>query len=604
MRIKHIDGIRAISVLSVLIFHAFPKQFPNGFLGVDYFLVISGFLISKKYFFDSSSKFEFIPFCKKRIKRLYPQLIVCISICIPIAFLTMQPDYLENFGQSVLATLFGINNILLYLTGGYWNLTNELKPLFNTWSLGIEEQFYLITSFTFFLSLNFGFKKLLKPIFIMATLISFFICSFGFIYYQKANYLLLTSRFWEFSIGIIAGSLKTLPESKFPSSLTNLSFLVILASLIFPFDTLKFSPNPFLILPLLCIGILCLEKRSLISIKLLSFKPLVYLGLASYSIYLYHQPIYAFARIKNFYRLDTNANIFLIFLSTIIGLIMYELIERKNYLPRFLINLFNSTKALLISIFSLVIFNLPIIIYGGLFELRFPGLMIDGKPPEGFLGGKKYTNRSFIYKDSSFDLGNKNTIKIVAYGNSQTRDFINVLIELGKIKNIKFDFVYSDEYRETLNNDFSSNKKLLDSSDFIIFQTNSESIPDQILIYKEKLIALRDRERFVYNINPIIFKSDLERKNFTVKNIENFSCTKVSLFQIRKNENKKFNAIINSKCAFIKNNKTKITSEEGEIYTFDGFHLSKAGAKEVALKLLSETNFYDYIFNFKTQKIK
>ena len=140
-RIRHKDGLRAVAIVPVVLYHAFPTTFPNGYIGVDYFLVISGFVISRKYFIDPIEKFSLSKFWSRRISRLYPQLLTCIIACMPLAWITMHPDQLENFSQSAIASIIGANNILLYLTGGYWNIANELKPLFTTWSLGPKSNF-------------------------------------------------------------------------------------------------------------------------------------------------------------------------------------------------------------------------------------------------------------------------------------------------------------------------------------------------------------------------------------------------------------------------------------------------------------------------------
>jgi peptidoglycan/LPS O-acetylase OafA/YrhL len=230
-RISHIDGLRAVSIVAVVLFHAFPLLFPSGYLGVDYFLVISGYVISRKYFFDSASEFNILDFWRRRISRLYPQLLTCILISTPFAFLLMQPDYFENFSQSVIATIFGANNILLYLTGGYWTIANEMKPLFTTWSLGLEEQFYL---FSIVLIAFFGLKsRRILICFSIIAIISFLICQYASVFYPRANFLLLPFRLWEFAIGIYAAYLASKSYRVAPV-IVNLSLFVILLFLVLP----------------------------------------------------------------------------------------------------------------------------------------------------------------------------------------------------------------------------------------------------------------------------------------------------------------------------------------------------------------------------------
>ena len=100
-RIKHIDGLRAIAIIAVVFYHAFPKTFPNGYLGVDYFLAISGFVISKKYFLDED-KFSFKEFWSKRITRLDPQMLAWVGVCLPVAWMTMHPDHLKILARVLL----------------------------------------------------------------------------------------------------------------------------------------------------------------------------------------------------------------------------------------------------------------------------------------------------------------------------------------------------------------------------------------------------------------------------------------------------------------------------------------------------------------------
>lgn len=142
---REIDGLRAIAVIPVMIFHAGFNFFEGGFLGVDVFFVISGYLITSMILVQQSNdQFSYSLFYERRIRRIIPALLIVMIACIPFAYFMMQPDDLENFGQSLISTTLMSNNILLYITSGYWDLTSAFKPLLHTWSLGIEEQYYLI----------------------------------------------------------------------------------------------------------------------------------------------------------------------------------------------------------------------------------------------------------------------------------------------------------------------------------------------------------------------------------------------------------------------------------------------------------------------------
>ncbi len=319
-RIKHIDGLRAIAIIAVVFYHAFPKTFPNGYLGVDYFLAISGFVISKKYFLDED-KFSFKEFWSKRITRLYPQMLACVGVCLPVAWMTMHPDHLENFSQSSIATLIGANNFLLYLAGGYWNFSNEFKPLFNTWSLGLEEQFYFLIAITFSFFQRFKIsKEFIKKVFLLSFFISLIASGFGAIYFQSANYLLLIGRFWEFAIGIYAAYLAKKNLKWITNSITNICFLlIVIIPIAIPIETSRYAPNPFLLIPLIGVLVICASENKSVSTYLLSSKVFVYIGLSSYAIYLYHQPLLAFTRLNSFNGLNTLETFYLVLGSFLIG---------------------------------------------------------------------------------------------------------------------------------------------------------------------------------------------------------------------------------------------------------------------------------------------
>ena len=191
-----IQGLRCLAVIVVIIFHF--GNLPNGYLGVDVFFVISGFIITsiiyKNYLVNN---FSIIDFYKRRIKRILP-LVMIINIVVLIGgALYFLPDDLENLAQSVIATNFFSNNILLMITiRDYWNPINEFKPLMHTWSLGIEEQFYVFYPLLFLFIKN---KKVLFNTILTITLIS--LCFFVIADDESLNFYFLLPRFFELSIG-------------------------------------------------------------------------------------------------------------------------------------------------------------------------------------------------------------------------------------------------------------------------------------------------------------------------------------------------------------------------------------------------------------------
>ena len=196
-----IDGLRAIAVIAVILFHL--GFLPNGYLGVDIFFVISGFLITSIVYYEAkNNKFSTLKFYERRIRRIIPLLLVTTSFAFFLGLFLMLPDDLENLSQSVVASNLSVNNILMLITSSdYWAVRNEYKPLMHTWSLGIEEQFYLLYPLLFFVLRG----KRLKYVF--PTLIIFSLLSLIFFILPgnvASKFFLLQYRFFELSFGGIS----------------------------------------------------------------------------------------------------------------------------------------------------------------------------------------------------------------------------------------------------------------------------------------------------------------------------------------------------------------------------------------------------------------
>ena len=586
MRIKHIDGLRSIAVLSVVLFHALPEKFPNAYIGVDYFLVISGFVISRKYIF-TDQKFNFFSFWRKRIVRLYPQLLACILICIPIAYFSMSPNLLENFFQSCVATLLGANNILLALTSGYWGTANELKPLYTTWSLALEEQFYLLLSLSFILFDLKKRKKLLLLIGLILFIASLYFCFNNGLFLRKSNYLLLPSRFWEFGIGIIAAWISQIGY-KIPKYLSPLSLGIIIFFIFENFTIPQYAPSIIFFIPLVSLAIICIDSPLNKTQNLLSFKPIVYLGLSSYSIYLYHQPLLAFTRLSSYEKLGTNISIFIILISILLGITMYELIENKNNIFLKSFNIYSEiyrTLSLLFFSFLIVSFSFWGVLGKGWFKYRFPYLLINGEIPTGFLGGKQYTDIPYKFLNKEF-ISENNSIKLLFIGDSKIRDLANVFILIEDELGVNFDFSYIGSYEP--NNKLHA--KIAKSAQLIFTQMDHERLTYMPF---EKVILVETRNNFVNNINPLFFiKESLKRNQFRPKDPE----IKKELLV----KDKKGQLILSDIQPFLdQKGYKKLTDDQGNLVSFDGIHLSGSGVRLLADRLKQNNYFIEKIKSLK-----
>jgi len=293
-----IDGLRAIAVIPVILFHAGFELFSGGFVGVDVFFVISGYLITIIIINDiENNRFSIIHFYERRARRILPALFFVMLMCIPFAWMWMLPDALENFGQSLVSTSLFSNNILLMLTSAdYWELKAVYKPLLHTWSLAVEEQYYIIFPIFLLFAWRLGRNRVFWMVVFIAVL-SLLFSEYGWRKDVAANFYFLPSRIWELLAGSIVAFIvhhKGVQKNNF---LAFAGLAAIIVS-IFVYDEEIPFPSLYTIVPVFGSMMLVLyADKNTFAAQILSTKVLVGTGLISYSLYLWHQPILAFARI-------------------------------------------------------------------------------------------------------------------------------------------------------------------------------------------------------------------------------------------------------------------------------------------------------------------
>ncbi|WP_415906457.1 acyltransferase family protein [Neptuniibacter sp. QD72_48] len=338
-----IDGLRAVAIIPVILFHAGFSIFSGGFVGVDVFFVISGYLITTIIFQEmKEGKFSIWSFYERRAKRILPALFIVTLLCIPFAWLWMLPSEFEDFSQSIAGVATFTSNIFFWRESGYFEDPAELKPLLHTWSLAVEEQFYI-----FYPPLLLILYKLVpKRLFIiiaLITLCSLCLSQWASSAYASANFYLLPTRAWEMGIGALVAlylqknkvqkqNLGLLPSESYwqllwQQAISLLGISLITYSILF-FDKNTPFPSVWALIPVLGTAfiILAADGKTLVG-KLLSHKSLVGIGLVSYSAYLWHQPIFAFARIRLVDGVTEWVFVGLIILTFFLSVVTYFLIE-------------------------------------------------------------------------------------------------------------------------------------------------------------------------------------------------------------------------------------------------------------------------------------
>lgn len=300
-----IDGLRAIAVIPVILFHAGFEQFSGGFVGVDVFFVISGYLITTIILSEKEQGiFSLANFYERRARRILPALFFVILISLPFAWLWLLPSDMKDFSQSLVAVSSFSSNILFWRETGYWGAANELKPLLHTWSLAVEEQYYIL--FPLFLMLMWRFRKRwILSFFMVIAVISLFISEWGAYNKPSANFFLLPTRGWELAIGAFIAfyflyrkkTIHAILSYRLVDEVLGLVGLLMIGYAVFVFDEGTPFPGFFALMPTVGTGLIILfsSDKTLVG-RLLSKKLIVGIGLISYSAYLWHQPLLAFSR--------------------------------------------------------------------------------------------------------------------------------------------------------------------------------------------------------------------------------------------------------------------------------------------------------------------
>ncbi len=204
-----IDGLRALAVIPVILFHAGFEWFSGGFVGVDVFFVISGYLITTIIISEmAEGKFSMVNFYERRARRILPALFFVMAACLPFAWLWLTPSDLKDFGQSLIAVSFFSSNMLFWLESGYFDTAAELKPLLHTWSLAVEEQYYILFPIFLMLTWRLG-VKWISIILSFVFLLSLGLAVLGTQYatnpqITSGTFFLLPTRGWELLVGVFA----------------------------------------------------------------------------------------------------------------------------------------------------------------------------------------------------------------------------------------------------------------------------------------------------------------------------------------------------------------------------------------------------------------
>jgi peptidoglycan/LPS O-acetylase OafA/YrhL len=405
-----IDGLRAIAVGAVILYHAKitvlgHQLLPGGFIGVDIFFVISGYLITSIILKElvTTGSFSFKHFYERRVRRILPALLFVMLVSLPFAWMYLLPSSFIDFSKSILYSLGFSSNFYFWYSGQQYVAESGLfKPFLHTWSLSVEEQFYILFPVVLLITFKF-FKKYLIHILILGFLISLGLADWGSKNHPSSNFYVLPTRGWELLAGSVLAYFEINNGHRSKNRILNLLLpfigLILIGHSILFFNDEMFHPSFFTLSPIIgvCLMIWFSDKNELIT-KILSTKLFVGIGLISYSLYLWHYPIFAFIEITGLVMGNVNYKLLLIPILLICSVISYYFVEKPFR------NKKNSIKNILILIFIssliLISYNLYVIYNNGV-KNRFP----------------EFFQKNLIGRSVNFHQ-NDNTQKIVLIGDS------------------------------------------------------------------------------------------------------------------------------------------------------------------------------------------
>lgn len=357
-----IDGLRALAVLPVVLFHAGFEHFGGGFVGVDVFFVISGYLITSIIISDlKRTEFSIAYFYERRARRILPALFVVMAACVVPAWLLFPNHDLASFGKSLISVSTFTSNFLFWFETGYFETASELKPLLHTWSLAVEEQYYLVAPVLVLAMWRFGLRTIVLTfsglLFLSLAAAEAFVRSA-----PEATFFLPHTRFWELMIGGLGAIISMRVGDSLRSSWASFLGLLLILAGVFLYSKETPFPGVSALVPTLGAAlVLVCGTTGTFAARILGLRPFVSVGLISYSVYLWHQPVFAFARMLSVSDPEPWIMGWLVALSLFLGYLSWRLVEQP-----FRSRAFISKRALIL--FSV----------GGLVAFICIGLFLDG----------------------------------------------------------------------------------------------------------------------------------------------------------------------------------------------------------------------------------
>jgi peptidoglycan/LPS O-acetylase OafA/YrhL len=586
---REIDGLRALAVLSVILAHAGVEIFSGGFVGVDIFFVISGYLITTIILNElEKDEFEIVKFYERRARRILPALFLVMFISTIFGYLLLMPDEYKNLGQSLVATSIFSNNILLGITSGYWDLASEFKPLLHTWSLGVEEQYYIFYPILILLAWKFN-QKIIPLLLWISFIISISFAIWFVSISPSWSFYLLPTRAWELVIGgitvLFMRSRPNISENFLVSNIFSfLGFLAIITSVIFFDETTPAPSYPFLLPTIGAVLIIIFSQPKTLTYHILSHKWMVFTGLISYSLYLWHQPFFAYLRAYSKEEPSVTAFLALIPIIFIISYLTWMYIESPFRNKKLINRKTIFTFSILGNLFFIII---------GLYLNQSYGMSNRAFTPDvtkDDMDKRIYNHKAYNFKSDAFSDSGKTKILII--GNSFARDFVNITTETFDIGN--HEIIYRPYLKHCiLPYDNVLSEKLYSKADVIVFSSggfDKNCLAQDIEYAKNngKDIFYIGTKYFGYNLNWVIRLDEEEKANRYNTITDSIIKSDMEMEATIPAEN-----YISLLKPILVENTVPITDELGRMISTDRVHLTKYGAIYLGKKAIIGSKYAD-----------
>jgi peptidoglycan/LPS O-acetylase OafA/YrhL len=616
-----IDGLRSLAVIPVILWHAGFQVVSGGFVGVDIFFVISGYLITSIILAEKKSNtFSLIKFYERRARRILPALFVVMLTCLPIAWFVLLPADLKNFSKSLIAVSTFTSNFLFWRWSGYFDTASQLKPLLHTWSLAVEEQFYLFFPLFVMFLWRLAISRLGLAL-MLITILSFSLGQYFSVSRPFFAFYLLPTRGWELLVGALLALWQSTIQndsdrSTYTRSALSIIGLIAILGSIFLFTEEIPTPSFFTLIPTLGAALIIFgANQNNIVGKLLSGKVFVLVGLISYSAYLWHQPLLAFAK-HRFVELSEQLLFVLVLFTFFLSYISWKFIEtpfrnQKKFSRKFIF-----TTATLCSAIFISIGYIGIISNG--FSQRFS--LEDKEIAElDVFEQARYTDKRFLDHEHK-DFENNGKRKILLIGDSFSRDLTNAIFESNLKDNIQLSTHHIAVICGNLSHSFEIEKSIpkrylkdcirngwyetpsiqrqLVEADEIwlaskwqpwVAQKLPESIEHLKSKYNKKIIVFGTKNFGTVNPKELLRETYLDRVNFK---------------QTLSEESQDINSVMreslppeiffNLLSVFCNTqNQCPLFDADGKLLSYDGTHLTAAGARLLGSKLENNSNFFN-----------